>query len=228
VVGSALAALILGVLAAPGAAMTTFAGSCSWNGISEIYPKAQIVPVPSGYKTSGQGNCKGTLDDAPFDGPVKIDVYADMHTPMSCAGGYSTQGGPFYITFITGPARPQPPPAGENRSTSTHAARKTHRRHHRRVRTRRAGAHAAANGPGLGEPPTAPQSAENPVLATWTDEAHVFPGEVVVDYWGAYRGLAVGHNRFESDENGLRQCFGEGLPTTRVVGTFSTIEELRG
>src|SRR5947207_8142801 len=144
-----LGAVAFGLLAQPSAAMTSFEGSCESRAFVENFPGRTFVPVPSGYAFHTVGHCKGTLDGAPFDGPVKMDLYADMKTLMSCEFGYSTDGGPIYYTFLTGgsnagiPATAHSPSAQSSSTPSLSRARaraharpkKAHRRKHRRKKS---------------------------------------------------------------------------------------------
>ena len=99
-VAVALAAVTLGVLAAPSSAYTRFSGTCSFSGYSKFWPGREWVPKPSGYHYKAFGTCDGKLNGKPFKGKALNDTNADMHQPMGCAAGGSTYGGPVYITFF--------------------------------------------------------------------------------------------------------------------------------
>jgi hypothetical protein len=242
-----LGSVALGILAQPSAAMTTFSGSCESRTWVSNFPGRTVLPIPSGYAYHGTGHCKGTLNGAPFDGPVQMDLHADMKTLMSCEFGYSTDGGPLYYTFLTGgskagiPAAAHPPSAQTSsaappprlsraeRRAKAHAARKKgHRRKHRKRKKPRRHSPAAATSSTPAPAPAAAEPPQNPVLAMWVTEVHTGT-QIVNNFFGAYRGYGEGLMQFEPGPENLGDCIShEGNAGLWTHGTMNTITEMRG
>src|SRR4051812_34353985 len=209
-------------------AMTTYSGHCDWAGMLHLFPNSHVVPGPTGYSVTGDGTCDGTLNGKPYNGPMHMEIYANMHAPMSCVIGVSTDGGPWYISF-PGAATPAAAPSAARAKASasrskprsserTVSKRKHRRKHHGRHRR-------PPKPPRFQDPPAAP---EVPVLSAWSDSVNGPPGEVIVTYHGAYRGQAVGVNWFESDPSTLNTCAGPGIEGGKLTGSWDTVQELRG
>src|SRR5204863_1487744 len=96
------AVLMLGPLAQPSTAETSFSGSCTYETSAQFWPPQKLTPAPSGFYSPSTGHCKGTLDGAPFDGPSTLETYANMEQQSSCEVGAGTNMGPTYMTFVTG------------------------------------------------------------------------------------------------------------------------------
>jgi hypothetical protein len=212
--------LTFGLLAQESAAMTTYSGDCSFKGITHAFPGAHWIPVPGGYEQEASGHCTGTLDGSPFDGPISMHMRADMHAPMSCAGGYWLEGGPLYITFLKYPPPAAAPPAKASAKAAGAKERRTSKKRHRRRHR-----HPSKPPPVPAPPPEPP---ENPVLAVWTYDLHAPPGMAAVGYSGAYRGWAVGTNHLDTPPSTIDECNGPGVHEIGFDGTFSTIQELHG
>ena len=62
-----LGALAFALYADSASAMTTWSGTCKYEGWSQFWPKRRWIPAPSGYHYQGTGTCKGTLNGQPYD-----------------------------------------------------------------------------------------------------------------------------------------------------------------
>jgi hypothetical protein len=202
VVALGLALLASGALAQESAAMTTYAGDCSFKGMTHAFPGAHWLPVPGYYIQDGSGHCKGTLDGKPFDGAISFYTKVNMDAPMSCAGGYWLGGGPLYITFLVHPPAAPASARSTERTTSKKKKHPRRRRHHR--------------------PP------ENPVMAVWTYDLHSPPGMAELAYQGVYRGWAVGTNHLDTPPSTIDDCNGPGVHEIGFDGTFTTVQDLHG
>jgi hypothetical protein len=228
--------LAFGLLASPAPAVTTWSGSCTYEGWSQFWPYRKWVPEPAGYYYQGKGPCKGTLNGAPFDGQGTIDLYANMKQPMGCSAGGSTYGGPVYMTFLTGAGNRAPVSATTTTRPSSrpkpHAKKRKHRSHRKqRKRARRAAVRAAASNP-PSDPdqaaprPPAPNTAD-PMLTAWTDEVNT-ANYITSDWYGNYRGFGTGFGTLASDTESLKQCGADGIPGTTLKSTYTTTTEMRG
>jgi hypothetical protein len=235
-----LSVLMLGLLAQPSAAETTWSGTCKYDSKADFWPPQKVTFEPSGYYTYGTGHCKGTLNGQPFDGASTYEAYGDMRQQSSCEVGTGQNLGPGYMTFDTGaaraaptPQRPTPQPVRRSKQHSKQRAR--HRKKkaaHRTRAARRAAVRAASSDPARdpSQPvpyPPAP-STPNPTLAVWIDQVTAFPNLVFLSFHGAYRGQMVGEAYFEGDPKTLAGCAKDGIPGGVTHGTYYTVTELRG
>jgi hypothetical protein len=226
---AALGALLLGVTATPGMAMTTYSGHCDFAGVLHLFPNSHVVPEPLGYSVTMDGTCDGILNGEPYKGPMHMEIYANMHAPMSCVIGFSANGGPWYISF-PGAAKPASAAAPAS-SRKASASRKQKARAPDRTASKRKRKHRRRKHPRPPKPPPyqdPPAAPEVPELAAWSSSTNGPPGEVIVTYHGAYRGVAVGVNWFESDPSTLNTCLGPGIEGGKLEGSFDTVQELRG
>jgi hypothetical protein len=241
-----LGTVALGVLAQPSVAMTTFSGSCESRTLVHNFGGTKLVPTGGGFTYHGLGHCKGTLNGAPFDGPVQLDIYANMSSVQSCPTGYATDAGPLYYTFLTGgsnagvpagahPASAQtssaaPAPSLSRARTRVERQAKAHasrRKGHRRKHRKKSRPHRTTPAATSTHAPVTPEPRQNPVLAMWLNEASA--GPMVVNYfYGAYRGWATGTAQIETGPENLPQCVNGGNTDLWIRSTMHTITEIRG
>jgi hypothetical protein len=227
ILSAALGALALGFTPAPGVAMTTFSGHCDFAGVARMFPTVHLVPAATGYTVTADGTCDGTLNGKPYQGPVHTTIYANMHGPMSCAAGFSANGGPWYISF---PGAAQPAPAAAPAKVSA-ARSKPHSSERKVSKGKHRGKHRRKHHRHPPKPPPyhdPPAASEIPELAAWGSSTNAVPGEVLLTYHGAYRGVAAGVNWFKTNADSLNECLGSGIEDVAFNGSFDTIQELRG
>ncbi len=93
-----LTTVLLGA-SAGGASATTWSGTCHVEGkIVVLDSPLTFLVEDHEFETPGKGSCEGTLNGAPYSGPVSYDMAAGMNAPLSCAVGVST-GAPATLTF---------------------------------------------------------------------------------------------------------------------------------
>jgi hypothetical protein len=98
--------ILLGVLttvllgaSASGASAATWSGTCHFSGKVIMLDSPLTFRLEHhDFKIPGAGRCEGTLNGAPYSGPMTYLMDGRMNTPLSCAAGVSNDV-PGAITF---------------------------------------------------------------------------------------------------------------------------------
>jgi hypothetical protein len=81
---------------------TTWSGTCKMDGEVHIRDPYQLVPQVRRWFTEAHGNCTGTLNGKPYDGPASLYIDGRMGKPMACEGGVADHV-PTYLYFNSSP-----------------------------------------------------------------------------------------------------------------------------